>query len=119
MAECSNCHNEVSKPQAKLQNTFFTVETYTCDRCGRRFTITRAKFCPKKAVMFWLTLNLFIFYTSKRALVVAMVKSTKTQHLREKMRADVKQSKQKTLDNITVVPQKENTKTVESAQKSR
>jgi hypothetical protein len=37
-----------------------------------------------------------------------MIKSMKKQHLREKMRADVKQSKQKTLDNLPVVPPKEN-----------
>jgi hypothetical protein len=48
-----------------------------------------------------------------------MVKSMKTRHLREKMRADVKQSKQKTLDNLPVIPQKENAKTVESALKKQ
>jgi hypothetical protein len=46
-----------------------------------------------------------------------MSKSTKTQHLREKMRAAVKQSKQTTLDNLPDVPQKESAKAVKSEQK--
>ncbi|MGA2681573.1 MAG: hypothetical protein ABSF44_07215 [Candidatus Bathyarchaeia archaeon] len=48
-----------------------------------------------------------------------MVKSTKTQRLREKMLASLKESKQKTLDNLPVVPQEENAKTVKSAQKKQ
>jgi len=48
-----------------------------------------------------------------------MSKSTKTQHLREKMRAAVKQSKQTTLDNLPDAPQKESAKAVKSEQKKQ
>jgi hypothetical protein len=46
-----------------------------------------------------------------------MGKSTKTQHLREKMRAAAKQSKQQTLDSLQEAPQKESDKVVDSDQK--
>ena len=48
-----------------------------------------------------------------------MGKSTKTQHLREKTRASVKQSKQKTLDNLPAVSQKEPAKTVAPEQRKQ
>jgi hypothetical protein len=47
----------------------------------------------------------------------SMGKSTKTQRLREKTRAAVKQSKQTTLDSLPKVPKKEYAKTVESEHK--
>ena len=46
-----------------------------------------------------------------------MGKSTKTQHLREKMRAAAKQSKQQTLDSLQDAPQKEPDRAVDSDQK--
>jgi len=48
-----------------------------------------------------------------------MDKSTKTQRLREKMRAAVKQSKQATLDSLRDVPQKESAKEIDSDQKKQ
>ena len=45
-----------------------------------------------------------------------MGKSTKTQHLREKMRAAAKQSKQTTLDRLPDVPQEKSAKTTASEQ---
>jgi hypothetical protein len=48
---------------------------------------------------------------------ISMGKSTKTQRLREKTRAAVKQSKQTTLDSLPKVPKKESAKTVESEHK--
>jgi hypothetical protein len=50
---------------------------------------------------------------------MAMGKSTKAQHLREKMRTAVKQSKQATLDSLRDVPQKENAKEGASDQKKQ
>jgi hypothetical protein len=48
-----------------------------------------------------------------------MGKSTKTQRLRDKMRAAVKQSKQTTLESLWELPQKESAKAVESEQKKQ
>ena len=48
-----------------------------------------------------------------------MGKSTKIQHLREKMLAATKQSKQTTLGNLKDIPQKEPLKTIESGQKKQ
>jgi hypothetical protein len=48
-----------------------------------------------------------------------MSKSTKNQHLREKMRAAVKQSKQTTLGSFPDVPQKESVRAAESEQKKQ
>lgn len=48
-----------------------------------------------------------------------MSKSAKTQRLREKMRAAVKQSKQSTLDNLPEAPKKESAKAVMHRQKKQ
>ena len=48
-----------------------------------------------------------------------MGKSTKNQHLRDKMRAAVKQSKQTTLESLRELPKKESAKAVESEQKKQ
>ena len=48
-----------------------------------------------------------------------MGNSTKIQHLREKMLAASKQSKQTTLDNLRDTPKKAHTKAVESGQKKQ
>ncbi len=48
-----------------------------------------------------------------------MVKSSKTQRLRERMRADIKHSKQTTLGNLREVPKEEPTKTVVPEQKKQ
>jgi hypothetical protein len=40
MAICPKCENKLTVPAKKLENNFFTIEGYTCDRCGTNFKVS-------------------------------------------------------------------------------
>jgi len=37
MATCPNCGKELTTPKKKLTNSYFSLEAYTCDKCGQTF----------------------------------------------------------------------------------
>jgi DNA-directed RNA polymerase subunit M/transcription elongation factor TFIIS len=37
MAICPTCGKMLKIPNKKIQNSFFTIENYTCDSCGTTF----------------------------------------------------------------------------------
>lgn len=39
--EAPYCHQEVAKPQILLKNSFFVIETNTCDECKGKFEVMR------------------------------------------------------------------------------
>jgi predicted RNA-binding Zn-ribbon protein involved in translation (DUF1610 family) len=41
MADCPNCGKEVAKPDKKIENAFFHIVIYTCDRCGTSFKVAK------------------------------------------------------------------------------
>jgi transposase-like protein len=41
MAICPICGKTLSNPNKKFQNSFFTIENYTCDSCRTEFKETR------------------------------------------------------------------------------
>jgi predicted RNA-binding Zn-ribbon protein involved in translation (DUF1610 family) len=39
MVNCPNCGKELTKPDKKLENAFFRIAIYTCDKCGTTFKV--------------------------------------------------------------------------------
>jgi DNA-directed RNA polymerase subunit M/transcription elongation factor TFIIS len=39
MVSCQNCGKNLTKPDRKIENDFFCIAVYTCDKCGANFKI--------------------------------------------------------------------------------